>query len=44
LTPAGNQKLPGFNWFDAIRPKNKLDIFDTTPKSPRGDLLKTNDF
>ena len=22
-----NQKLPGFNWFDLLRPKNKSDIF-----------------
>lgn len=28
LTPESNPKLKGFNWFDAIRPKEKLDIFD----------------
>ena len=24
---AKKQRLPGFNWFDLLRPKNKLDIF-----------------
>ena len=28
VSPRENPKLPGFNWFDGIRPKNKLDIFD----------------
>jgi lipopolysaccharide export system protein LptA len=27
LTPENNPKLKGFNWFDGIRPKEKLDIF-----------------
>lgn len=27
-SPGENQKLPGFNWHDAIRPKNKMDIFN----------------
>ncbi|MCX6334622.1 MAG: hypothetical protein NT092_10010 [Bacteroidia bacterium] len=27
-TPAENPKLKGFNWFDAIRPKEKFDIFN----------------
>jgi lipopolysaccharide export system protein LptA len=26
-SPRDNPKLPGFNWFDGIRPKEKLDIF-----------------
>jgi lipopolysaccharide export system protein LptA len=26
-TPVGNPKLPGFNWFDGIRPKKVFDIF-----------------
>jgi len=28
-TPGGNPRLPGFNWFDAIRPKKVSDIFHT---------------
>jgi len=27
LSPETNPKLKGFNWFDGIRPKEKLDIF-----------------
>jgi lipopolysaccharide export system protein LptA len=27
LKEAEKQKLPGFNWFDQLRPKNKTDIF-----------------
>lgn len=27
-SPRDNPKLQGYNWFDGIRPKNKLDIFD----------------
>jgi lipopolysaccharide export system protein LptA len=26
--PAEKQRLPGFNWFDKLRPKNKSDIFN----------------
>lgn len=28
-TPGGNPRLPGFNWFDVIRPKKVSDIFHT---------------
>jgi hypothetical protein len=27
LKEAEKQKLPGFNWFDGLRPKNKSEIF-----------------
>jgi hypothetical protein len=28
ITPGSNLLLPGFNWFDSIRPKKILDIFN----------------
>jgi len=31
-TPQGNPKLEGFKWYDYLRPKNKLDIFNIRPR------------
>ena len=31
-TPQGNPKLEGFIWSDNLRPKNKMDIFNTRPR------------
>jgi len=31
-TQQGNPKLEGFKWFDYLRPKNKLDIFNIRPR------------
>ncbi len=31
-TPQGNPKLDGFMWYDHLRPKNKMEIFNTRPR------------